>query len=110
MSQPQPLVAVLYSDIRCDQTEMFTPEEVGTRTGVEFVVFGLLVRNDAEYLAVAQERCENGNFRGVTTIHRALVRSVVPICQWPKSARRPRERTARTPPILRAPAADGADA
>ena len=94
MSQDK-LVAVLWSDVRCDQADMFTREELATRTGVAFTTYGLLVRDDADFVVVAAEICENGALRGVTTIHRALVRSVTLVCGWPK-------RTRRKPPPVKA--------
>ena len=36
------IVAVRYRDIGCDQTEMYTAEELLHRKGVEFVIFGML--------------------------------------------------------------------
>jgi hypothetical protein len=84
------IVAVRYRDIGCDQTEMYTAEELLHRKGVEFVIFGMLRVDTAEKVVVAQELCENGNYRGATTILRPLVLEVLPIGQWPLKKRRPR--------------------
>ncbi len=85
------IVAVRYRDIGCDQTEMYTAEELLHRKGVEFVIFGMLRVNTDEKVVIAQELCENGNYRGATTILRPLVLEVLPIGQWPlkKKRRRP---------------------
>jgi hypothetical protein len=82
------IVAVRYRDIGCDQTEMYTAEELLHRKGVEFVIFGMLRVNTDEKVVIAQELCENGNYRGATTILRPLVLEVVPIAQWPLKKKR----------------------
>ncbi len=84
------IVAVRYRDIGCDQTEMYTAEELLHRKGVEFVIFGMLRVDTAEKVVIAQELCENGNYRGATTILRPLVLEVVPIGQWPQKRKRQR--------------------
>jgi hypothetical protein len=84
------IVAVRYRDIGCDQTEMYTADELLHRKGVEFVIFGMLRVNTDEKIVIAQELCENGNYRGATTILRPLVLEVVPIAQWPLKRKRPR--------------------
>jgi hypothetical protein len=91
------IVAVRYRDIGCDQTEMYTAEELLHRKGVEFVIFGLLRVDTGEKVVIAQELCENGNYRGATTILRPLVVEVVPIGQWPQKKRRPRRTKAAAP-------------
>ena len=68
------IVAVRYRDIGCDQTEMYTADELLHRKGVEFVIFGMLRVDTPEKVVIAQELCENGNYRGATTILRPLVR------------------------------------
>jgi hypothetical protein len=84
------IVAVRYRDVGCDQTEMYTAEELLHRKGVEFVIFGMLRVNTDEKVVIAQELCENGNYRGATTVLRPLVLEVVPIAQWPLKKRRQR--------------------
>jgi len=85
------IVAVRYRDIGCDQTEMYTAEELLHRKGVEFVIFGMLRVDTEEKVVIAQELCENGNYRGATTILRPLVSEVVPIGQWPLKKKRNRK-------------------
>lgn len=85
------IVAVRYLDIGCDQTEMFTAEELQHRRGVEFAVFGLLKVDTPDKVVVAQELCENGNYRGATTILRPMVIEVVPIASWPRKPKRTRK-------------------
>lgn len=89
------IVAVRYRDIGCDQTEMYTADELLHRKGVEFVIFGMLRVDTDEKIVIAQELCENGNYRGATTILRPLVAEVVPIAQWP--LKKKRQRRAKTP-------------
>jgi hypothetical protein len=95
------IVAVRYRDIGCDQTEMYTADELLHRKGVEFVIFGMLRVNTDEKIVIAQELCENGNYRGATTILRPLVLEVVPIAQWP--LKRKRRRPAASAPGPAAP-------
>jgi hypothetical protein len=90
------IVAVRYRDVGCDQTEMYTAEELLHRKGVEFVIFGMLRVDTPEKVVIAQELCENGNYRGATTILRPLVLEVVPISQWP--LKKKRGRRTKTPP------------
>jgi hypothetical protein len=90
------IVAVRYRDIGCDQTEMYTAEELLHRKGVEFVIFGMLRVDTPEKIVIAQELCENGNYRGATTILRPLVLEVVPIAQWPLKKKRGRRAKAPT--------------
>lgn len=82
------IVAVRYLDIGFDQTEMFTAEELHHRKGIEFIVFGMLRVDSPDKVVVATELCENGNYRGVTTIMRSLVLDVVPVAKWPKGKKR----------------------
>jgi hypothetical protein len=96
------IVAVRYRDIGCDQTEMYTADELLHRKGVEFVIFGMLRVDTAEKIVIAQELCENGNYRGATTILRPLVVEVVPIAQWPLKKKRPRR--SKAPATAAAPA------
>jgi hypothetical protein len=84
------IVAVRYRDIGCDQTEMYTADELLHRKGVEFVIFGMLRVDTPEKVVIAQELCENGNYRGATTILRPLVVEVLPIGQWPLKRKRPK--------------------
>ncbi len=93
------IVAVRYRDIGCDQTEMYTAEELLHRKGVEFVIFGMLRVDTQEKVVVAQELCENGNYRGATTILRPLVLEVLPIGQWPQKKRRPRRTKPAAAPV-----------
>jgi hypothetical protein len=92
------IVAVRYRDIGCDQTEMYTADELLHRKGVEFVIFGMLRVNTDEKVVIAQELCENGNYRGATTILRPLVLEVVPIAQWPLKRKRRRPAAAAPGP------------
>jgi hypothetical protein len=85
------IVAVRYRDIGCDQTEMYTAEELLHRKGVEFVIFGMLRVNTDEKIVIAQELCENGNYRGATTILRPLVLDVIPLTKWPQRRKRARK-------------------
>jgi hypothetical protein len=98
------IVAVRYRDIGCDQTEMYTAEELLHRKGVEFVIFGMLRVNTEEKVVIAQERCENGNYRGATTILRPLVQEVVPIAQWPLKKKRQRSGAGSAPGAAASPA------
>jgi hypothetical protein len=101
-TKPDTLVAVRYTDIGCDQTEMFSREELTHRKGVEFISFGLLMVDTADKIVLATELCENGNYRGATTILRPLVREVTALGQWPPVAPRKRRSSAAN---RRAPAA-----
>jgi hypothetical protein len=104
------IVAVRYRDIGCDQTEMYTAEELLHRKGVEFVIFGMLRVDTPEKIVIAQELCENGNYRGATTILRPLVLEVVPIGQWPLKKTRRRAAKAAPPVAAASPAPAGAPA
>jgi hypothetical protein len=84
------LVAVRWEDVRIDQADSLTREEIMGRRGMEFTTLGILLRDDDELVAVANEVAETGTFRGVTYILRPLVRSVTPLGEWPPRARRPK--------------------
>jgi hypothetical protein len=93
------LVAVRYLDIGCDQTEMFSKEELQHRQGVQFVAFGLLMVDTPEKVVVVTEVCENGNYRGATTILRPLVLAVTDLGSWPAKGRKAGTRRAPIPPV-----------
>jgi hypothetical protein len=102
------LVAVLWDDVRVDQADMFTRDEILRARGVPFTTFGILVRDDNEMVSVASEVCENGAFRGITHILRPLVKQVTPLGAWPpkkKPAKKKKEPapaavlTAPPPPV-----------
>lgn len=86
------LVAVVWRDPRVDQANTYTREEIAVRTLPYFTTFGLLARDDEDVVAVAAEQGEDGAFRGVTYILRPLVKEIIPICSWPKTARHPGRR------------------
>jgi hypothetical protein len=95
------LVAVLWDDVRVDQADMFTRDEILRARGVPFTTFGILVRDDHEMVSVASEVCENGSFRGITHILRPLVKHVTPLGTWPPKKRR--ERKKKVAPSLTVP-------
>lgn len=84
------LVAVRWEDVRLDQAESLTREEILGRRGMEFTTIGILLKDDGDCVAVANEVAETGTYRGVTYILRPLVREVIDLGVWPPKPRRPR--------------------
>lgn len=91
------LVAVTWRDPRVDQANAYTREEILARHVPSFTTFGLLVREDAEVVAVAGELGEDGTYRAVTYILRPLILSITPLATWPKRTRTPKTRTEHGP-------------
>ena len=85
---PDKLVAVIWDDATVDAETSYTREEIQSRTLPRYTTFGVLLRDDAQLVCVAAERCDDNTYRGASNIPRGMVRDVVPIGRWPKPRRR----------------------
>jgi hypothetical protein len=81
------LVAVVWKDPKVDATAAYTRDEILSRHVPHWTTIGVLVRDDAEVVAIANEVGEDGVWRGVTYVLRPLVLDIVPISRWPKRKR-----------------------
>jgi hypothetical protein len=97
MSHSEALVAVQWRDVRVDQGNTYTRDEIRARQPQVFTTFGILTRDDAEMVSVAAEVADDGSFRGVTHVLRPLVLHVTPLLRWPKRERKPRAPRKETP-------------
>ena len=71
-----PLVAVTWDDAHVDGTGEKTDDEIAALQPYQFMTFGILVRQDDVVVVIAQERGEDGRWRGCTTIPMAMVLNV----------------------------------
>jgi len=87
MMSSESIVAVTWDDAHVEPTALMTTEELAASTLVQFVTFGIIVRDDDKVVAIAAELTEAG-YRGVTMIPRGMVRDVTSIGTWPPRKRR----------------------
>jgi len=80
------LVAVTWDDAHI-QADTLTAEEVAATTPCVMTTFGLLVRDDEAMVGVAAELKDDGSYRSVTFVPRALVREIVSLGTWPRRSR-----------------------
>jgi hypothetical protein len=85
------LVAVDWIDAHASVTREQTLEDIATEEPAIYTTYGILVRNDAQFVAVAGDVREAELYRGVSYIPRGMVTKII-------SKQRSRKRKILTPP------------
>jgi hypothetical protein len=73
------LVAVVWLDAHASTQSEMSGDEISATEPTVYTSYGKLVRCDATLVAVAADERDDGRFRGITFIPRAMVRSIKPL-------------------------------
>ena len=93
------LVAVTWEDAHVSGAEMYDEAGVAAENPWVCTTFGLLVRDDESRVGVAAEALSSGNYRGLTFIPRAMIRSIADLGVWPRPPRRKRPTSPAPSPV-----------